>query len=76
MALGSSLFLIAVGAVLAFGVTTSVTGLDLDVIGVVLMVVGAIGLMMTLLFLSSFAPFASSDRVARTRRTEVVDREI
>ncbi len=75
MALGSSLFLIAIGAVLAFGVTTTVSGLDLDVIGVVLMVVGAIGLLMSLLFLSSFAPFASH-RVASTRRTDIVDREI
>ncbi len=75
MALGSSLFLMAVGAVLAFGVTTSVSGLDLDVIGLVLMVVGGIGLLMTLLFLSSFAPFASG-RIARERRTDIIDREI
>ena len=44
MGIGVSVFLIAVGAILAFAVDVSVSGLDLATIGVILMVVGVIGL--------------------------------
>ena len=44
MGIGVSVFLIAVGAILAFAVNVSVSGLDLSTIGVILMIVGAIGL--------------------------------
>jgi hypothetical protein len=57
MATGTSLLLIAVGAILAFAVNYSVTGVDINVIGTILMVVGVIGLVFSLLFLASFAPF-------------------
>jgi hypothetical protein len=56
-ALGLSLFLLAVGAILAFAVDYTVTGVDVVAIGVVLMVVGAVGLLLSLLFWTSFAPF-------------------
>lgn len=52
MRIGGSLFLIAVGAVLKFAVTDKVNGIDLQTIGVVLMIVGAIGLVLTLILLS------------------------
>ena len=48
MTLGTSLFMIALGAILKFAVTWSVSGIDLQVVGVVLMVVGAIGLVLGL----------------------------
>lgn len=48
MGIGISVFLIAVGAILAFAVDATVSGLDLDTIGVILMVVGAIGLVASL----------------------------
>ncbi len=44
MGIGVSVFLIAIGAILAFAVDVSVSGLDLATIGFILMVVGAIGL--------------------------------
>jgi hypothetical protein len=44
MTIGSSLFLIAVGAILKFAVTAQVAGVDLQVVGVILMVVGVVGL--------------------------------
>ena len=44
MTIGASLFLIAVGAILKFAVTASVAGIDLHVVGVILMIVGAVGL--------------------------------
>lgn len=42
MTIGFGLFLIAVGAILRFAVTASVAGIDLQTVGVILMVVGAI----------------------------------
>ncbi|MGH9165618.1 MAG: DUF6458 family protein [Acidimicrobiales bacterium] len=48
MGIGVSVFLIAVGAILAFAVDVTVSGLNLDTIGVILMVVGAIGLLTSL----------------------------
>lgn len=50
MALGTSLLLIAVGAILRFAVHVSTSGFSLHTIGVILMVVGAIGLLLSLLF--------------------------
>ena len=47
MGIGASVFLLAVGAILAFAVDYSVSGVDINVIGVILMVAGAIGLLFT-----------------------------
>ena len=55
MGYGVSIFLLAVGAILTWAVNVSVEGLDLEVIGVILMVVGAIGLLFSLLFWSSIS---------------------
>ena len=59
MTLGVSIFLLAVGGILAFAVTETVRGVDLIVVGWILMGVGALGLLMSLLFWSSFAPFGA-----------------
>lgn len=67
MALAVSLFLIAVGAVLAFAVTAEFTGIDLTTVGVILMVVGGLGLFLSLLFLASFAPYNRSRHQHETR---------
>ena len=47
MGIGVSIFLIAVGAILAFATNVTVSGLDLNVVGYILMIVGVIGLIMT-----------------------------
>jgi hypothetical protein len=57
MATGTSLVLIAVGAILAMAVSYETAGVDINAIGVILMIVGVIGLVFSLLFLASFAPF-------------------
>jgi len=67
MGITISLILIAAGAILTYAVETTVSGVNIDAVGVILMVVGAIGLVFSLLFLASFAPFA--------RHREVVDVE-
>lgn len=50
MGIGTSLFLIAVGAILKFAVTTSVSGIELETVGSILMVVGILGLVISLLY--------------------------
>jgi uncharacterized protein DUF6458 len=51
MGIGTSIFLIAVGAILKFAVTDTVSGIDLATVGVILMIVGIVGLVLTLLML-------------------------
>lgn len=48
MRIGASIFLIAVGAILAFAVHVHTTGFDVTTVGAILMVVGAVGLVLTL----------------------------
>ena len=52
MGIGTSIFLIAVGAILKFAVHTSVSGISLQTVGVVLMVVGVIGLILSFIWMS------------------------
>lgn len=56
MSTGVSIFLIAVGAILAFAVNKVFEGVDLIAVGWILMVVGGLGLVVSLLFWSSFSP--------------------
>lgn len=51
MALGTSLLLIAIGAVLRFAISVSTHGFNLHTIGTILIVVGAIGLVISLLWM-------------------------
>lgn len=48
MGIGVSVFLIAVGAILAFAVEVEVAGLELEVVGYILMAAGIIGLLLSL----------------------------
>ena len=52
MTIGTSLFLLALGAILKFAVTDSISGVDLATVGVILMVVGGLGLLLSLLLMS------------------------
>ena len=62
MGIGVSIFLLAVGAILAFAVEATVEGLDIAMVGVILMIVGAIGLLFSLLFWSSWAGGTREER--------------
>ena len=53
MGLGISIFLMAVGAILYFAVSATMSGLSISTVGVVLMIVGAIGLLASLVAFSS-----------------------
>jgi hypothetical protein len=50
MGIGTSLFLIAVGAILRFAVTDSVSGVSLETVGLILLIVGIVGLIISLFF--------------------------
>ena len=52
MAIGTSLFLLAVGAILRFAVEITLAGIDLQVVGVILMVVGVFGLVLSLFLMN------------------------
>ena len=54
MGIAFSLLLIAGGAILVWGVNATVAGLDVNAIGVILMVVGSIGLVLSLIVWSSW----------------------
>jgi len=53
MGIGVAVFLIAIGAILTFAVHATVSGISIPVVGIILMVAGAIGLIVTL---TVFAP--------------------
>jgi uncharacterized membrane protein len=63
--LGTSLFLIAIGAILRFAVTVSGHGVNLHTVGVILMVVGAAGLVISLFWLAMAADRRGGRVVAR-----------
>jgi hypothetical protein len=57
MGISVSILLIAVGAILTWGVTAQAEGLDVNAIGVILMIVGVLGLVISLIFWSSWGGF-------------------
>ena len=67
MTSGISLFLIAVGAILYFAVNATVSGLEIDTVGIILMVVGGIGFLWSL-----FALYGTRRRVEAVPGDEVV----
>ena len=66
MYIGTSIFLIALGAVLKYAVTATVAGIEIQTAGLILMIVGAIGLIISLFFMAT-----ASDR--RRRGDAVVE---
>ena len=70
MGIGTSIFLIAVGAILKFAVTASVSGIDLATVGVILMVVGILGLAISLVWLMQ-----AQRRGVPVTRERVVERD-
>ena len=68
MGIGVSVFLMAVGAVLTFALEASADGINLDTVGIILMIAGAVGLLLFLFLWRDTAPWA-------TRRGAVVREE-
>jgi hypothetical protein len=55
MSIGSSIFLIAVGAILKFAVDATVSGISIQTIGVILMVAGLVGLVLSVIWMGTAA---------------------
>lgn len=68
MGIGVSVFLLAVGAVLTFAVHSTVPHTNLDMVGVILMIAGGIGLLVSL-------AFAASHRRDGLVRERVIERD-
>jgi membrane-bound ClpP family serine protease len=65
--IGTSLFLIAVGAILYFAVNADISGIEISTIGIILMVIGVLGLLISLYFLSSARRRPADRTVVRDR---------
>jgi hypothetical protein len=83
MGVGSSIVVFAVGAILRFAVTVSSTHFNVATIGVILMIVGAVGFVVSLIFWSSWGGFGGYRRdrtivdangVTRHEREDIVQR--
>ena len=68
MGIVTSLFLIAIGAILYFAVDATISGLEIATVGIILMVIGVVGLLISLFMIGS------ARRDART--TVVRDRDV
>jgi Domain of unknown function (DUF6458) len=53
MGIGVSLFLLAVGAVLTFAVNATVSGIEISTVGIILMIIGGVGLLISLMLVST-----------------------
>lgn len=67
MGIGVSVFLLALGAILAFAVTAEAEGFNINTVGIILMIAGAIGLLASMLI------FGDRGRPVRRERTVVDD---
>jgi hypothetical protein len=76
LSLGASIFLLVVGAVLTFAVDVTASGFSINTVGIILMLAGALGLVLSLLFWSSFSPYrrgrtvVGGDTVVEERHVE------
>lgn len=52
MSLGASLFLLAAGAILTFAVSVEASGFNINTVGIILMVIGGIGLLISLVWMN------------------------
>jgi hypothetical protein len=74
MGLGTSLVLIAIGAILDFAVRVNTPGFNIHTVGVVLMVVGILGALLSVVFWNSWGGFGNGGAPGARRR--VVEEEI
>jgi hypothetical protein len=91
MGIAPSLVLIAVGAILKWGVTAQVNGLDIGTVGIILLIIGIFGLVLSMVFWSTWwgpgywgqrtvytggaAPTTGYRRGYGARRVDVVEEE-
>jgi len=79
MGIGVSIFLLAVGAILAFAVDVTTSGINLNTVGIILMVVGGFGVLLSLAFWSSWGGWSRGGDtyvVDGPRETTTVERQV
>ena len=69
MGVGTSLVIFAVGAIMRFAVTVTTSGFNIHTIGIILMIVGAVGFLISLAFWGSWGGFGGG--TGERRRTMV-----
>jgi hypothetical protein len=74
MGIGVSIFLIAVGLILALAVNVTASGVDIITIGWILVIVGAVGLLLSLIFWSSVGTWGPWRRETYVRDDPYYDR--
>jgi Domain of unknown function (DUF6458) len=62
LGVGVGLLLVAAGAILVWGVTTNIAGIDEDAIGWILIVIGIVGVILSMIFWSSWGGWAGRRR--------------
>lgn len=71
MATGTSIFLIALGAILTFAVDVSVSGLDLATVGIILMIAGVIGVIVSLVWIDRATTPRTDRRIVEERHERI-----
>lgn len=69
MATGFSIFLIAAGAILTFAVDATVSGVNIDVVGIIMMIAGVIGVLVSLVWIDRATKPRSETRVVEEHHT-------
>jgi hypothetical protein len=69
MGISTSIIVFAIGAILRFAVTATATGFNIHTVGVILMIVGAVGFVVSLIFWSSWGGFGGGRTRGRTMVT-------
>jgi hypothetical protein len=73
--IGISVFIGAAGAILRYAITATTEGVNLHTAGVILMLVGAVGVLLSLLFWTSFSPWGRGTRSTNSRRVETTTQD-
>jgi hypothetical protein len=72
--IGTSIFLIALGAILRYAVNADISGLEISTVGLILMIAGVLGLLISLLYMTLWSR-GRTPAPAPGERTVVRDRE-
>ena len=67
MSIGVGIFLMVLGAILAFAVETEVPGVNVNSLGIILLLIGVVAVLYSLLFWSNLTPWGRRRIVARRR---------
>jgi hypothetical protein len=76
MGIGASLILIAAGAILRWAVTADAEGVNLETVGLILLIVGAVGLVLSLVFWSSWGGIGIRSRRETVEPTHVREERV